>query len=29
MLRRTTRDYLLAHMDRYGGTSRIVVWAHN
>ncbi|HLY51108.1 MAG TPA: erythromycin esterase family protein [Solirubrobacteraceae bacterium] len=24
-----TLDQLLAHLDRHGGTSRIVVWAHN
>ena len=24
-----TLDHLLAHLDRHGGTARIVVWAHN
>ena len=24
-----TLDQLLAHLDRHGGTARVVVWAHN
>ncbi len=24
-----TLDQLMAHLDRHGGTARVVVWAHN